>query len=119
MMKSVTRRERASSLTAALRPKTCEVCRKRLPQPRKNKAIQGRPRRYCSRACQQKAYSQRKFGNRGSLHALMEDHSTKELRVIVRQEINKALSELGLVSDAPVPSKKPDLRIVEPDEDDG
>ena len=117
-MKKMTKRGKIRQLTTVLRSKKCVICGKKLPQPHKDKTIKGRPRTYCSPVCRQTAYAKRKFGQPGHLRALMQDISTYELRIIVRQVVKAEFEKLGVIVDPPQPKKKPVQRLVKPDSDD-
>src|SRR5215472_16012249 len=77
----------------------------------------GRPRKFCSRSCSQRAYEHHKWSRPHPVELLARDLATVQVRALIRRTVREVLQEEGIIT-TPPPLPKPKrrsahLRIVE------
>ena len=111
------RGEKTSKFRHVTKPVTkhrrkCANCRKRLPRQKT-----GRPRRYCSRSCRQRAYEKRRAETSIPLHLFTRDHNEIQSRDGIKRAVVDVLRELGFLPSSPSPeNRKRKLKLVTDDD---
>src|SRR5215470_18734402 len=78
----------------------CPICKERFKLNSR-----GRPARFCSRSCRQRAYEQRKLSRPHPIELLARDIATARVQAVIRQIVREILLEAGF--DLGPPPTKP------------
>jgi hypothetical protein len=63
----------------------------------------GRPSKFCSRSCRQRAYEERKWSRPHPVELLARDIATARVKDVIRQIVREVLVEAGIISPLPPP----------------
>jgi hypothetical protein len=88
----------------------CPLCKERFKLNSR-----GRPSRFCSRSCRQRAYEQRKLSRPHPIQLLEQDIATARVRDAIREIVREILVQAG-INLPPPPTKqgpRPPLRLVD------